>query len=348
VPADPGSVVVPDLPVLATPAVFPGPPVGEPLGVFVGDEVADEDGVGSAEGDGFREVDGVVFGLAVLAVPAVLAVLEQLVGVAVLVVLVLAEADEALAVVPVVVAVELGLALLLGGVCGVVMLGLTLGLPVSAGGVVAGLVVGDVVGALDWLDWLGWADLRAFGVPAAVGVDEWHEAAGVGLRGVGRLLVMPTPPPLGWPGADLGVLAEELVVPDPVTVAVRLPITWRNGGTANASAMMNVAQAMPRRGRSSPSRQSLFRPRLPDEAPERAWTNEAKDRLPVRAGADLTRARMRSRPSGRGSIWSATACSSRRRNSAKSRPGSPSWPGRVITPSPGPRATRPSRGRCGS
>jgi hypothetical protein len=233
---------------------LPGPLAGELLGGPAGwDEAADDDGLGSVVGDGFAAADRVPLGLA-------MDELAQLVGfglaVRVLVVLAVADAeaeaelvDEALAVVSV--AVELALALLLAGGCGLV-LGLTLGLTLPADGVVEGLPSGVVDGVLDWA---GRVVLPVVGVPDAAALTEGQDAAGAGVRCPGALLVMPTAPPLGWPGPDPGALAE-LVVPEPVTVAVRVPIACRNGGTANATAMPTAAQATPRRGRSSPSRQS--------------------------------------------------------------------------------------------
>ena len=349
-PADPCWDVLSDPLVPATPDVFPDRPVGEPLGDRVGDEVVGgDDGLWSAVGDGFAVADRVPLGLGVLDE------LAQLVGVGVpaarLLALAAVEVEMAVVAVPVAVEAGLGLALLLGGVCGLVS-GLLLGLPLD------GLFEGLTGGGVDWvLDWLGPAGLGGVGVPAAAGLGERQDEPCAGVRCPELVLVAPTPPPLGWPAADPGAGDEELVVPEPATVAVSGPIECRSGGTASTTAMANTTQAMPRAGRSSASRQSPSRPRRPrrrvPEPPERPCTNdtnEAKERLRARAGADLTRARMRSRPSGRGSIWSAMSCSSRRRNSGKSRPGSLSgpWPGRVITPAPGRRGGRPCRGPCGS
>jgi hypothetical protein len=167
--------------------------------------------------------------------------------------------------------------------------------------------------------------------------------------------------------ARLGVLLEPLLVP---VLCEEIPaiwpiwtMAWRVGGSASATPMANTAAPSAKAGRSSPSRQSRLprcacpvssrRPpvfcgrvsqaRKPPAAPALAC-------LLARAGPALTRARIRSRPSGRGSTWSAAACSERRRNSPKSCPcgGIPSWPGLLITLAPGQCAGRTCRVPCGS
>jgi hypothetical protein len=338
--------VVPDPLVLVIPDVFCDPAGGVPLGLLLGDELAGgDDAGGSADGDGDGEAEPVAcggggvavrddvgqwvdFGLAAAVVVA-LAAEPVVVGVAV------AAAEE--------------LTLPLAGVSGVA-LGLSLGLPVPADGEVGG-GVGRVVAGVAEL--LGLAD---FGVPGAFGLAGGQDAAGAGPCCPVLVLVIPTPVPFGWPPPRDPLGRAELVVPEPVTVAVSWLISWPSGVSANTSATTNTAQAMPKAGRSSASRQSPrpSRPRrasarTPDTPEENARAKEAKERPPAWAGTDRTRARIRSRPSGRGSIWSATECSSRRRNSGKSCPEpSGPWPDRVMSPAPGRRAAPPSRGRCGS
>jgi hypothetical protein len=338
--------VVPDPLVLVVPDVFCDPVGGVPLGLLLGGELAGgDDAGGSGDGDGEAEPVACGGGLAVCDD------VGQWVdfGLAVAVVVALA-AEPVVAGVAVAAAEELTLPLV--GVSGVA-LGLSPGLPVTAGEEVGG-GVGCVVAGVAEL--LGLADLADFGVLDAFGLAEGQDAAGVGTRFPVLVPVIPTPVPFGWPPPRDPLGRAELVVPEPVTVAVSWLISWPSGVSANTSATTNTAQAMPKAGRSSASRQSPrpSRPRRasarkPDTPEENARAKEAKDRPPAWAGADRTRARIRSRPSGRGSIWSATECSSRRRNSGKSCPEpSGPWPDRVMSPAPVPSAGPPSRGRCGS
>jgi hypothetical protein len=145
VPADPEPpVVVPDplLPVLSE--LFP---LGEPLGVPAGDELAADDGLESGDGDGFCwPADWLAFGLAVL--PAELAHGPGEAG-PVAVTLAEAEFDAAVAEVP----VPVGGGVVPGSPLGVVVVGLgvPLGLPLSLG--VPGELAGGDVGCVP--DWLG-------------------------------------------------------------------------------------------------------------------------------------------------------------------------------------------------
>jgi hypothetical protein len=172
---------------------------------------------------------------------------------------------------------------------------------------------------------------------------------------------LPEPARLGVP--SLG-LEEEIPTADPSETRAS-----RSGGSARTTPMANTAQAAARTGLSSPSRQSRGRcrerplpPRADSSPPRPAFQRPARparnppgarERRPAWAGPDRTRARIRSSPSGRGSTWSAAACSARRRyspNSVGSGPcgGMPSNPDLVITRAPGPRAGRTCRARCGS
>lgn len=266
-------------------------------GVAVGDDAG-----GSAAGDGFGEADPVGFGGGVAVSDAV----GQLVAFGLAVAVVLAVAGAELVAVAGAVAVPVAVALALAGVSGVA-LGLSLGLAVAEDGVVDGLADGVVDGVAELL---GLADLLDFGVSDAFGLAGGQEAAGVGVGRTVLALGMPTPPPFCWPAPRDPAEGAELVVPEPVTVAVSWLISWPSGVSANTRVIANTAQAMPKAGRSNASRQSPRRPRprapAPDRAPatppDKARTREARERPPARAGADFTRARIRSRPSERGSI----------------------------------------------
>jgi hypothetical protein len=209
-------------------------------------------------------------------------------------------------------------------------LALTLGLPLSVDGMPDGLVGGVVDGVCDGL---ADAELPGLGVREVFARAEGQDAAGCGLLDAAPLAAAPVPSALTGPppeGAGVAWLLELW----PVTDALSWPMAWRSGGTASAMAMANRAQARPRAGRSRPSRQSPVRrvplPRRPrprdPEDPESSWAKERRPAWARPAEAGPTRARIRSRPSGRGSTWSAAACSSRRTNSAKSCPGLPSRP----------------------
>jgi hypothetical protein len=222
--------------------------------------------------------------------------------------------------------------------------------------------------ALGFTCLLGLADLAAAG-----GEVDGH-AAGFALLWLDDVLAGPAPPfaaPAALPepsrlGAFPLALDDAIPTADPSWTKAS-----RSGGRARTTPMANTAQAAARTGLSSPSRQSRGRcrappraglapvgPRLACSSPPRPVTQRPRPaRKPpgvlARAGPDCTRARIRSSPSGRGSTWSAAACSARRRYSPKSIGsgpcgGGPSNPDLVITLAPGPRAGRSCRGRCGS
>ena len=186
---------------------------------------------------------------------------------------------------------------------------------------------------------LGVRDLA--GLATAAEDDDGH-AVGDALRALddepagpappaAELAALPEPSRLG--AFPLGLEDDEIPTAEPSWTKAS-----RSGGRESTTPMANTAQAAARSGLSSPSRQSRGR---------------CRTRLVARAGPDLTRARIRSSPSGRGSTWSAAACSARRRYSPKSMGsgpcgGGPSNPDLVITLAPGQRAGRSCRGRCGS
>jgi hypothetical protein len=241
--------------------------------------------------------------------------------------------------------------------------GLTLGLPLaglllepSPELLLAGEVAEPAGGTLDGCVLLGLAGLAAVGDGQAVGCALllWRAA---------DVLAGPAPP-----------LAEPAAVPEPSRLGAfplaledEIPTaepSWtkasRSGGRARTTPMANTAQAAARTGLSSPSRQSRGRrapPRAGSSPPRPVSQRPRPATKPpgaaARADPDRTRARIRSSPSGRGSTWSAAACSARRRYSPKSIGsgpcgGGPSNPDLVITLAPGPRAGRSCRGRCGS
>jgi hypothetical protein len=206
---------------------------------------------------------------------------------------------------------------------------------------------------------VGLADL------AGAGEEVDGQAAGCALLWLDDALAGPAPP-----FAELAALPEPsrlgafpLALDDEIPTAEP---SWmkasRSGGRARTTPMANTAQAAARTGLSSPSRQSRELPRRVGSSPPRPVAHRprparkppvAAARLLARAGPDRTRARIRSSPSGRGSTWSAAACSARRRYSPKSIGsgpcgGGPSNPDLVITLAPGPRAGRSCRGRYGS
>ncbi len=215
---------------------------------------------------------------------------------------------------------------------------------------------------------LGFTDLPGLADPAAGEEVDGH-AVGFALLWLDDALAGPTPP-----FAELAALPEPsrlgafpLALDDEIPTAEP---SWtkasRSGGRARTTPMANTAQAAARTGLSSPSRQSRGRCReLPRRAASSLPRPVAHRPRPVRkppgaavcllarAGPDRTRARIRSSPSGRGSTWSAAACSARRRYSPKSIGsgpcgGGPSNPDLVITLAPGPLAGRSCRGRYGS
>jgi hypothetical protein len=337
---------VPD-PLLPDPPDDVDPLGGGLLGASVWDTLADDDGLASLVGVGLAEEEPVGFGFAL---PPRLA---QLVDVALGVALpdALAAAERELAGGVTVAVLVCGL--LLADVGGLVLVPAP-GLLLPVDGLVEELLGGVVTGVADGLVR---AELPGLGLPDAFALAEGQDAPGFGVFGAPPAGFGPPPFSLTGPPVRAGVVwVVELW---PVTDALSWAIAWRSGGTAIATTRTNKAQAIPKAGRSSPSRQSPVRRarprRPPPEEPEgatpaRIWANERRRARARPAEPDLTRARICSRPSGRGSMWSAAACSSRRRNSAKSCPGAPSgpWPYRVMNPAPGPRGGRPCRGLCGS
>jgi hypothetical protein len=134
---------------------------------------------------------------------------------------------------------------------------------------------------------------------------------------------LPPPPADVLPGvADpfrLGVPAAVLELEIP-TAEASWPTAWRSGGTARATPMANTTQAAARAGRSSPNPQSRCRCRAPVAScpsapaascpPSAAFQRRtmtarkpplAAECLLAWADPELTRARIRSRPSWRGS-----------------------------------------------
>jgi hypothetical protein len=104
------------------------------------------------------------------------------------------------------------------------------------------------------------------------------------------------------------------------TVELSCTIACRSGGTASATPAANTAQANARAGRSIMSRRSqrLRRLRVRLRAPGLSnWDSPAVPDT-VREEPERIFARMRSRPSGRGSTCSAAACNAERTSSAKS------------------------------
>jgi hypothetical protein len=187
--------------------------------------------------------------------------------------------------------------------------------------------------------------------------------------GTGALLATSVPPV---------ELAELPVKAWPMALTVSI-IAWCAGGTTDSTTpMANTATPTAKAGRSIASRQSVgrfggrcgtgfvcsspraggvCRTRSPRRRQKAATKPEMASQTPsapagrlARAGRDRILSRIRSRPSVAGSTWSAAACSSRRKNSAKSCPFLPSKPRPDLTmnPAPAPRAARPCRVRCGS
>jgi hypothetical protein len=217
--------------------------------------------------------------------------------------------------------------------------------------------------ALGFTDLLGLADLAAGeevdGHAVGCALLFWLDGALAGpAPPFAGLAALPEPSRLGaFPLA----LDDEIPTAEPSWTKAS-----RSGGRARTTPMANTAQAAARTGLSSPSRQSRGRrrelPRRAASSPSRPVAHRPRPaRKPpgavacplARAGPDRTRARIRSSPSGRGSTWSAAACSARRRYSPKSIGsgpcgGGPSNPDLVITLAPGPLAGRSCRGRCGS
>jgi hypothetical protein len=117
---------------------------------------------------------------------------------------------------------------------------------------------------------------------------------------------------LGTPPAVLELAVEvelELEIP---TAEPSWTKAWRSGGSARTTPTANTAQAAARAGRSTPYRQSRCcrSPSSASRPPRSAFQRRTMparkpplaECLPARAGPELTRARIRSSPSGRGSI----------------------------------------------
>jgi hypothetical protein len=232
-----------------------------------------------------------------------------------------------------------------------------LALPLDSPG--EGLTVepGEAPDAVDVADVVG-VGLDEAGVGVAVGDDCGHDAIGDGRWCRAAVVEEYTPPPPAaawplWPGAA-GLVAPLELIPSKADATDELS-ACRSGGTeAMTTPTANTAQATAIAGLIRPTRQSRCGPRRdwPPAVPlRRAFQRRtisastpvlADAACTVLARAVLARARIRSRPSGRGSTWSAAACSARCRNSSKSCPGDglPSWRGRTLTPAPGRHAGR--------
>jgi hypothetical protein len=198
-------------------------------------------------------------------------------------------------------------------VCGVLLtevsglaLVLTPGLPLPAEALVLGLPGGVVTGVADGLVR---PERPGLGAPGALALAEVQDTAGFVVRGA--LPAGLTPPPFWLTGPPVRAGLVVLVELWPVTDELSWAMAWRSGGTAIATTRTNRAQAIPRAGRSSPSLQSPVRrarPRRPraedpeDPAPAMIWANERRPARARPAEPDPTRARIRSRPSGRGSM----------------------------------------------
>ena len=179
---------------------------------------------------------------------------------------------------------------------------------------------------------LGVCDLLAFGLAAADDEEADGHAVAFALLRLADELARPAPPfaelaalpePARLGGRPLA-LDEEIPTADPSWTKAS-----RSGGSARTTPMANTAQAAARAGLSSPSRQSRGRcrgwplpPRADPRSPRPAFRRpvrparkppSAAERPVAWADRDRTRARIRSRPSGCGSTWSAAACSARRR-----------------------------------
>jgi hypothetical protein len=263
------------------------------------------------------------------------------------------------------VVVEVGLGLLLAPALELAVLSL-LWLPLD-----------DVAGAVvAWLALLG--ELLVLCVADGLAEDDPQAVVPEGAKpgmlappgvGAGALLWASVPPA---PFAGLLLVKAWLTVLKPCTTA------WRAGGTTDRTTpMANTATPTPRAGRNIASRQSMGRrgrcgarfacsspwagivrrTRSPRRREKPATKPQMSSQMPstpagrlARDGRDRILSRIRCRPSAAGSTWSAAACSSRRKNSAKSCPCLPSkpWPGLTMNPAPAPRAARPCPVRCGS
>jgi len=245
-----------------------------------------------------------------------------------------AVAGELLAALPVALAVPVALALALAVLVGVLVVVV---LPVGLALLLAGL-------ALVLLS----AGLLAVAAGLAVGLGDFlasckgdgeeldgHEVTVVLARLLGRLLGLAPPtdeliglaPNPSVPGVPL-VLRAVNPTAEPIC-----PKACRSGGTARVTPMANTAQAAARADRSSTSRRSrgwrawprpepcagepcagepprmaFQRRTMSARKPPDAAALVAAECLLAYAGPDRTRVRIRSSPSGRGSIWSAAAC----------------------------------------
>ena len=274
-----------------------------------------------------------------------------------------------------------GVPLGLGLTDGVLLaLGLTDGVSLALGltelllppGATAGLVVTAVVAWLDLVD--------AF-APAGLLADELGQVVGLVLLKLGMLADTDAFVPCVPLPSRAGGLAGEDDVPEMAELRSepKCPIPLRVvGTTARTIPTTNTAMPAAKAGLSMASRQSRGRlvPSCPAGRPcapvplaghsrRNRSATEPADRdakpetasqqamTPMRCPAWVPRvrifSRMRSRPSAPGSIWSAAACSSRRRNSPKSCPCLPSKrPGLTMSPVLAVRAARPCRVPYGS
>lgn len=319
-----------DAPALAAPPEVP--PVVPEFGLFVDDELDTEvpgvDGVVLADPDvdvavvGWSVVLGAVVGPHV-AVPVIPSISLPLVA------LRLAFAESALGelVVPVAVAVLVAVAVPVAVLVAVAV-------PVAVV-VLVGVAVPELAGVA-----FGVTDLPGSAVAdvvAAAGEEVDGHAVALGL--LWPLVVLPgLLAPLDEPPNGLEPVPARLGVP---LLLFEMPATWpiwtrasRVGGSARATPTANTAHATARAGRSNPSRQSRGRRRASPapsrpgpvlsrssrpafqrslRAPRKPPTCPTPACLLAWADPDRTRARIRSRPSGPGSTWSAAACRAWRR-----------------------------------
>jgi len=147
-----------------------------------------------------------------------------------------------------------------------------------------------------------------FGASGEPGADDEHEADAAGLADAPPSATPDAPLPMAWPGPlPRGPAPPVELVPE-ITADTPLASTERSGGTARATPMANRAHATPSAGRSSACGQSRA-----SRGARRAWLPGRAGRPAAAwAGPDRILARIRSRPSGRGSTQSTAACSSRR------------------------------------
>ena len=234
------------------------------------------------------------------------------------------------------------------------LLPLGLGLELGLAGAVG--LAGELGGGVGGVDE---ADGEDDEIGEAAAEDCGQDEIGVGWVGAG-VVSDPAPPvrALPPPAAELDALGA--CWPSRAADTDEVSALRSGAEAARTAPATKTAQASAIAGLISASRQSLARCWRPRPAlwpgvlpwpPRRAFQRRtASARKPELAGPEAallawtdperTRARIRSRPSTLGSMWSAAACRERRRKSPKSFPcgGVPSWPDVTITPVPGPRA----------